>query len=202
MKRHTSSRSSVPPGRIRIIGGQWKRTPIPVVETSGLRPTPDRVRETLFNWLTHLFDGSLSGLAVLDLFAGTGALGFEAASRGAEPVVLVERGPDVVAGLVALKTKLGAPGVEIVPGDAQRVIDALVRAGRRFDIVFLDPPFHQRLLGTILPYVPSLCTPSAVVYAESEAPADPALLALSGLELLRSDRAGDVFYYLLRCKTI
>src|SRR5437868_8259418 len=79
-----------PPQQVRIIGGQWKRTPLPVLDAEGLRPTPDRVRETLFNWLNHLIDGQWANIACLDLFAGTGALGFEAASRGAAKVVLVE----------------------------------------------------------------------------------------------------------------
>src|SRR3954464_6268242 len=82
--------------QIRIIGGQWKRTPLPVLDAEGLRPTPDRVRETVFNWLTHLFDGVWEGIDCLDLFAGSGALGFEAASRGAAHVTMVELGTAAV----------------------------------------------------------------------------------------------------------
>src|SRR3984885_7726057 len=90
---------SRPAGRVRLIGGRWKRSVLPVVDLPGLRPTPDRVRETVFNWLTHAF-GDWTGRAALDLFAGTGALGFEAASRGAAPVVLVDAHPKAVERLV------------------------------------------------------------------------------------------------------
>src|SRR6476469_1170465 len=83
-------RRTHPPQQVRIIGGQWKRTPLPVLDRDGLRPTPDRVRETVFNWLGHLLDGNWATVRCLDLFAGTGALGFEAASRGAQQVTLVE----------------------------------------------------------------------------------------------------------------
>src|SRR3954466_10716767 len=108
---------SVPPlpGRrraaheVRIIGGLWKRTRLPVADKPGLRPTPDRVRETLFNWLGQ----DLEGWRCVDAFAGTGALGLEAASRGAAQVVLVEQDPDLVATLRALKAKLGADTVEV-----------------------------------------------------------------------------------------
>ncbi|MDO9219246.1 MAG: RsmD family RNA methyltransferase, partial [Lacisediminimonas sp.] len=89
MKARRSTLSSAP-RQVRIIGGQWKRTPLPVVSVEGLRPTPDRVRETVFNWLNHLIDGRWQDKLVLDLFAGTGALGVEAASRGAQKVVMVE----------------------------------------------------------------------------------------------------------------
>ena len=105
------------PARVRIIGGQWKRTPLPVADAPGLRPSPDRVRVTVFNWLAHLFPdlGACSGL---DLFAGTGALGFELASRGAARVTLVERNPVLVAALQRTRQKLNAEAVTIVAGDA------------------------------------------------------------------------------------
>src|SRR5690554_6979115 len=93
---------------IRIVGGQYRRTPIPVPDVAGLRPTPDRVRETLFNWLAYFWGGDFSDKRVLDLFAGTGALGFEAASRGVEHVQMVESDPIALAALRALRTRLNA----------------------------------------------------------------------------------------------
>ncbi|HJV94446.1 MAG TPA: 16S rRNA (guanine(966)-N(2))-methyltransferase RsmD, partial [Albitalea sp.] len=121
------------PGRLRIIGGRWRGRRLEVPESEGLRPTPDRVRETLFNWLGR----DLSGLACLDLFAGSGVLGFEAASRGAARVVMVERERETLEQLRANRAALDALQVEIVPGDA---FEYLARGGERFDVVFLDPP--------------------------------------------------------------
>ena len=105
------------PNRVRIIGGQWKRTPLPVADTRGLRPTPDRVRETLFNWIEHLVP-ALEEVRGLDFFAGTGALGFELASRGAQQVTLIESNRQLVEQLSQTKRKLAAGQVEIVAGDA------------------------------------------------------------------------------------
>jgi len=103
--------------RIRIIGGQWKRRLLPVPDSPGLRPTPDRVRETLFNWLGQ----DLSGWHCLDLFAGSGALGFEAASRGAARVLMVEQNPAIARGLNASVQQLGAGGcIEVIRADAAR----------------------------------------------------------------------------------
>ena len=105
------------PQQVRIIGGIWKRTPLPVLNAEGLRPTPDRVRETVFNWLNHLLDGDWQRVACLDLFAGAGALGFEAASRGAAKVVMVEDNPAAVRQLEVVKTKLKAEQVSIQTSD-------------------------------------------------------------------------------------
>lgn len=180
------------------MGGRWKRTPLSVVDIPGLRPTPDRIRETLFNWLTHLFGGSLAGCSALDLFAGTGALGLEAASRGAEPVVLVERDRAALDALRAIIGKLGAPQINIRSGDALNIAKQFVETGGRFSIIFVDPPFGQGWLAKALPLASNLCNSSGVVYAESESPLDPSLVARCGLELIRADKAGDVFYHLLR----
>ena len=115
--------------RLRIVGGQWKRTPIAVPDVAGLRPTPDRVRETLFNWLGQ----KLGARRCLDLFAGTGALGFEAASRGAEQVVLVERDRRAAAAIAATIERLRAPGVRLVVGDAFDALNRLAQSGEAFD---------------------------------------------------------------------
>ncbi len=183
------------PNAVRIIGGAWKRTPIPVAGATGLRPTPDRVRETLFNWIAHL-KPDLTALRGLDLFAGTGALGFELASRGAAQVTLVERDPKLVARLRALRDKLGATQIEIVAGDALAVA-ARLPAGA-FDIVFLDPPYESGLLAPALDAVRGLLAGGGLVYAEDRAPIDAARAAAHGYEIVRADRAGRVCFHLLR----
>jgi len=180
-----------PPQRVRIIGGLWKRTPIEVAQAPGLRPTPDRVRETLFNWLGQ----DLSGLDCLDLFAGTGALGFEAASRAARSVVMVElrRLPREM--IEALALRLQARTISVIESDARAALARFAQAGRRFDLVFLDPPFGQRWLDRVLPELPGVLAPNARVYIESETAWD----ARPGVfELERSGRAGQVHYHLLR----
>jgi len=199
-----SARERTLPHKVRIIGGQWRRTPLPVIDAPGVRPTPDRVRETVFNWLLHRFGGALEGLTALDLFAGSGALGFEAASRGAERVVLVDSHPAIVRNLRTLCDKLHAEArLDIRQADAQAALGALAAAGARFDVVFLDPPYGSGWLERCLPQVKALLNPDGCVYAE----ADKALGAagdtppgLAGFEILRADKAGQVFYHLLRCK--
>jgi 16S rRNA (guanine966-N2)-methyltransferase len=191
--------SSRAPRQVRIIGGAWRRTPIPVPEAPGLRPSPDRVRETLFNWLAHLRPGA-HALRGLDLFAGTGALGFELASRGAAKVVLVERQPQLVRQLRALQSRLGATQVEIIAGDALAVAASLPHAG--FDLVFLDPPFDAGLLWPAIGAVRTLLAPGGLIYAESDALIASAEAESHGLELLRSARAGRVAFHLLQAHVV
>ena len=150
-----------------------------------LRPTPDRVRETLFNWLGQ----SLQGLACLDLFAGSGALGFEAASRGAARVVLVEHDRPAFQALRKTLDLLKSPQVELVCGDA---FAYLGRSREAFDVVFLDPPFRQNALPTLLERLPQRLAPGARVYVEAPEP-----LADSAWRELRRSRAGQVSYQLL-----
>lgn len=182
------------PHAIRIIGGLWKRTPLPVLDLDGLRPTPDRVRETLFNWLGQ----DLGGWRCLDLFAGTGALGFEAASRGAASVVMAERNARAAQQLRAIRDKLDARGVEIAEADALRLAAGL--APGTFDVVFLDPPFDApdtfaRALTLAVPLV----KPDGFLYVESGEPLDPAAHeALAGWKVARGGKAGMVHYHLLR----
>lgn len=183
-----------PPAKVRIVGGAWKRTPLAVVDAPGLRPTPGRVRETLFNWLGQRLDG----LTCLDLYAGTGALGFEAASRGAARVVCVEREPRALAALRAAKATLGADAIEVVQADA---LAWLSSARDRFDLVFLDPPFGGVELARVLPRLAAVLAPDAAVYVESDRPLDPEAPPLSsvpGRFTHRADRAGQVHYHLLR----
>src|SRR6201996_3553045 len=149
---HTPSRGGKP-HTIRIIGGDWKRTPLPVLDLDGLRPTPDRVRETLFNWLGQRLDGQ----RCLDLFAGSGALGFEAASRGAARVLMVERHGKAAGQLRANQARLAPNNIEIAEADALRLAASL--APGSFEVVFLDPPFDSDLLGRALELAVPLVSP-------------------------------------------
>ena len=175
-------------GKIRIIGGEWRGRRLTVADQPGLRPTPDRIRETLFNWLAAVVPGA----RCLDLFAGTGALGFEALSRGARCAVMVEQNKQLAQQLEQTKSVLAAARAEIIHGEA---INWLANRHGPFDVVFLDPPFHQD-------YLKKACTllinkghlaPAAYVYTEtgqdvpSHAP---------GLKALKQARAGQVEYTL------
>lgn len=187
------------PHQVRIIGGQWKRTPLAVLDAEGLRPTPDRVRETVFNWINHLLGGSWEQIRCLDLFAGTGALGFEAASRGAAQVVMVENNAQAVRQLEATKAKLKAEHVTIQRGDALSFVQGLAaRATPAFDLIFLDPPYHQDWLVKILPLCHKLLSEDSVVYVEAENPLPEEAGWMRDWEIVRADKAGMVFYQLLR----
>jgi 16S rRNA (guanine966-N2)-methyltransferase len=182
-----SSKQGKPAGRVRIIAGRWRSRPIAVLARPDLRPTPDRVRETLFNWLGQRLDGCVC----LDLYAGSGALGFEAASRGAARVVMVESDHAALAALRRSRETLGANEVEILAGDA---LAFLARAGERFDVVFLDPPFRQNVVPTLLGKLPARLLPGARVYLEA---AQAAEVVAPWRELKRA-RAGQVSYQLLQ----
>jgi 16S rRNA (guanine966-N2)-methyltransferase len=199
MTRHSSRQSSAR-GAVRIIGGRWKRRSLEVVDAPGLRPTSDRVRETLFNWLAHAFGGDLQGRSALDMFAGSGALGIEAASRGAAPVVLVESEPRALKQLMAMREKLHAEQLDVRSGDALQIAHQLASDGRTFDVIFLDPPFGQERLAAALPLSIALCAPSAMIYVEAEQPLTDAMLDSLKLETYRADKAGEVFYHLLQRK--
>ncbi len=187
--------NAVPPRQVRIIAGEWKRTPLPVATVEGLRPTPDRVRETVFNWLEHLQQRRWDNRRCLDLFAGTGALGFEAASRGAADVLMVESHPAALRHLHATSEKLGATQVTIRRGDALAQMGAL---SGPFDVIFLDPPYGLNLLPRLLPACRRLLAPAGLVYAESDlAFTDSAPDWMSGWKVVRADKAGQVHYALL-----
>jgi 16S rRNA (guanine966-N2)-methyltransferase len=173
--------------RVRVIGGAWRSRIISFPDQQELRPTPDRVRETLFNWLGQ----DLSGRRCLDLFAGSGALGFEAASRAAHEVLMVERERAACAALETNRVALGATQVKIVRADA---LDFL-RGGRGvYDVVFLDPPFAARLWDTLFASLPAWLSPGAMVYCES---GDRPLLP-AGWAAHKQGRAGHVNYQLLK----
>ena len=174
-------------GEVRIIGGRWKRSKLPVPDLPGLRPTSDRVRETLFNWLGQ----TLEGWRVLDAFAGSGALGFEAASRGAEAVVMIEREAALVDGLRASQKRLQAMAVTIHRANA---LNWMVACLDRFDLIFLDPPFADDLFDRALAAALPLLAEGGLIYVES--PRDVA--APAGFTTWRQGRAGAVHYQLLR----
>ena len=189
-----ASRAQHLPHKIRIIGGAWRRTPLPVADLPGLRPTPDRVRQTVFDWIAHL-KPDLSAAAGLDLFAGTGALGLELASRGARRVVLVERQPQLVDQLRRLRERLDPERVDVIAGDAVALAQRLPAAG--FDLVFVDPPYADGLLMPAVKAAVRLLAPGGLIYAEAPAALDPAELAALGLGIVRHGRAGQVSFNLL-----
>lgn len=189
----SASSSRGKPHAIRIIGGDWKRTPLPVLDLDGLRPTPDRVRETLFNWLGQRLDGQ----RCLDLFAGSGALGFEAASRGAARVLMVERNARAAGQLRANQARLAPNTIEIAEADGLRLAASL--APGSFDVVFLDPPFGSDLLARALEQAAPLVSPEGFLYVEAGEVLDIAQTpALAGWMIARQGKAGAVHYHLLQ----
>ena len=179
-------------GEVRLIGGQWKRTRLPVADKPGLRPTPDRVRETLFNWLGQ----DLSGWRCIDVFAGTGALGFEAASRGAAQVRLLEQDGALVAQLKAIQIKLQASATQIERGDGITALRQLAPAS--MDVVFLDPPFDAGLFEAALQAAGRAVASGGYVYLEAPSAWSDGLLAGFGLAVHRHLKAGAVHAHLLK----
>jgi 16S rRNA (guanine966-N2)-methyltransferase len=178
----------------RIIGGRFRGRRLGFPPLAGLRPTPDRVRQTLFDWLAPVIHGA----RCLDLFAGSGALGLEASSRGAAEVTFVEREPEALA---AIREHLATLGVqaETCLGDALSVLPTIQpKAGGRFDLVFVDPPFDSDLRALALDALVAQdrLAPGGLVYVEG--PADAAPPERPGFELHRSKRAGNVGFHLLR----
>jgi 16S rRNA (guanine(966)-N(2))-methyltransferase RsmD len=178
-----------PAHEVRIIGGRWKRSKLPVADRPGLRPTPDRVRETLFNWLGQ----DLSGWRCLDAFAGSGALGFEAASRGAAEVLMLEQDAALVRNLQASRQRLQADTLRIERADAIAWMAHAPAGG--FDLVLLDPPFDSDLADRGLPLAARLAADHGLIYLESgralTSPPD-------GWAIHRHGRAGAVHFHLLQ----
>lgn len=175
--------------QLRIIGGQWRGRKLCFPDEEGLRPSPDRIRETLFNWLQPV----IAGARCLDLFAGSGALGFEALSRGAAEVVFVDRNRRVVEQLKANVALLKAEGAQVLQADG---LQYLKGPARPFDVIFLDPPFRQALLA---PCIEGLqggwLDARSLIYIETERElAEPPLPA--GWALHRSKQAGQIAYHL------
>ena len=177
--------------RVRIIGGAWRSRRISFPDHEGLRPSADRVRETLFNWLGQ----DLHGKTCLDLFAGSGALGLEALSRGAAAVVMVEKSRRVFESLRGNAELLGAKNLQLHCTDAlEFATAAAAQDAARFDIVFLDPPFGSSLLAQVLPRIAPLLKPDAMVYVESAA----AFVETGAWRIIKRGRAGQVHFNLVK----
>lgn len=172
---------------VRIIAGAWRSRLVAFPDMEGLRPTPDRVRETLFNWLGQ----DLTGKRCLDLFAGSGALGFEALSRGAQEVVFVERSAPIRRAIAANAERLGAERLRLIAGDA---LEFAATTPGQFDIAFVDPPYGSGLAEAVLPRLPRLLAAGALVYVES----DRAFSATQSWRRVRDGRAGAVHYRLIQ----
>lgn len=195
IQRRQPAASAAPAREVRLIGGRWKRSKLPVLDHPGLRPTPDRVRETVFNWLGQ----DLTGWRVLDAFAGSGALGLEAASRGASEVLLLERDATLVRSLQACVTRLQAGAVvDVKQGDAVAMMRSpLLLQQRRFDLIFLDPPFGLDLFSASVMAAQGLLSDDGLIYLEADRSFDASQLPAS-LTVWRQARAGQVHYHLLR----
>jgi 16S rRNA (guanine966-N2)-methyltransferase len=176
----------MPARALRIIGGRWRGRKLRFPDASDLRPTPDRVRETLFNWLGQ----DLSGCTTLDPFAGSGALSLEALSRGAALAVAVDRDPRVVR---ALRSTAETLGTRLLETHCDEAFSFMRRDARLYDVVFLDPPFADDDWRRLLPAAAARLTEEGRLYVEARAPIDPP----KGLVVLRRDKAGRVHYHLL-----
>jgi len=182
-----NTRSDKKQNTVRINSGEWRSRLIKFPDAEGLRPTPERVRQTVFNWLGQ----DLTGLSCLDLFAGTGVMGFEALSRNAKMVVLVEKTPAVYKAILDNKSTLKADAALVLNGDA---LGFLEKNRQLFDVIFLDPPYNQGWLDKVLPLLPAHLGKDGVVYVEAEYAIKPS----DAWQVLKQSKAGNVFYHLLK----
>ena len=197
--KKTSSPPAAAPGKLSIVGGLFKRTPLPIAAVDGLRPTPERLRETLFNWL----GGDAAGLRCLDLFAGTGALGLEAASRGADFVLLNELNRSAYTQLqksvALLKSRQGGEHLqcEVRQQDALTLLKNW--QGQAFDLIFLDPPFGQEALYLqALSAISAAKLAQAAIYLEANRQWQSAEIASLGWQVAKHSKVGAVHGHLLR----
>ena len=181
-----------PTHELRIIGGQWKRSKIKVIDKPELRPTPDRVRETLFNWLGQ----DLTGWKCVDAFAGTGALGFEAASRGAQSVQMFEQDAQLVSLLLETQKRLAANTVQVQKGDAMMALQRI--APGSLDVVFLDPPFEAVFFEKALQAAANAVAPEGWVYLEAPLKWLDEAVQACGLLSVKYMKAGAVHAHLLQ----
>jgi len=176
---------------VRINAGEWRSRLIKFPDAIGLRPTPERVRQTVFNWLGQ----DLSGLSCLDLFAGTGVIGFEALSRGALTATLVEKSTPAYKALVENKQLLKAEQASLRHQDA---LQFLSQNSQKFNLIFLDPPYHMQWLDKVLPQLLAHLLEDGLVYAESEFSLDLSSEMMQGWQIIKQSKAGNVFYHLLK----
>ena len=172
---------------VRISAGEWRSRLLKFPDVDGLRPTPDRVRQTAFNWLGQ----DLHGLTCLDLFAGTGVMGFEALSRGAKQTVLIEKSRPAYQALMDNQLQLKATSAKILNADA---LQFLTQTSQKFDVVFVDPPYQQGWIDKVLPLLKSVLAEDALVYIEAEF----AIEDDGDWQVLKHGKAGNVFYHLIK----
>ena len=172
---------------VRINAGKWRSRLLKFTDSTGLRPTPDRVRQTVFNWLGQ----DLTGKNCLDLFAGTGGLGFEAASRNAKSVVMVELAKPAIKSLKQNQSSLAADNCQIINND---VMQFLVSNQQQFDVIFCDPPYQKKWLEKVLPALGKHLADDGVVYAEAEYQ----IQSNNDWEVIKQGKAGGVYYHLLK----
>ena len=173
--------------QVRIGGGEWRSRLLKFPDAAGLRPTPDRVRQTVFNWLGQ----ELDGLTCLDLFAGSGVMGFEALSRGAKQAVMIEKSAVAYQALTQNKTLLRAEAAQIIQTDAELF---LTKNQQEFDVIFCDPPYQQQWLGKVLPSLHGHLVVDGLIYVEAEY----ALQTTAGFSIIKHGKAGNVYYHLLK----
>ena len=180
---------------VRINAGEWRSRILKFPDATGLRPTPERVRQTVFNWLGQ----DLTGFTCLDLFAGTGVMGFEALSRGATSVTLIEKSTSAYRALIENKQLLKADQAQIFHQDAMRFIEC---NKLKFNLIFLDPPYHQEWLPKILPLLPKYLSADGCIYVEAEYALDKVLETMTeaakAWKVIKQSKAGNVFYHLLK----
>lgn len=176
---------------VRINAGEWRSRVIKFPDATGLRPTPERVRQTVFNWLGQ----DLTGFTCLDLFAGTGVMGFEALSRGAVVVTLIEKSLPAYKALMENKQLLKAEHAQIYNQDALKFLS---QNTQKFNLVFLDPPYHQQWLPKVLPLLAEHLHAEALVYVEAEYALDTDAALIANWHVIKQSKAGNVFYHLLK----
>ncbi|OIR02812.1 ribosomal RNA small subunit methyltransferase D [mine drainage metagenome] len=185
---------------VRINAGDWRSRLLKFPDATGLRPTPERVRQTVFNWLGQ----DLTGMNCLDLFAGTGVMGFEALSRGAVSATLVEKAAPAYKALLENKSLLKAEHAHIVHQDALQFLSANMQSSnpQKFHLIFLDPPYHQQWLPKVLPQLATHLHQEGWVYAEAEYGLETMPELMHDWQLIKQSKAGNVFYHLLKSKNV
>lgn len=191
--------ASTAAGQIRIIAGQWRRQQLPVLAHDGLRPTGDRVRETVFNWLNHFWGGQFAGQTALDVFAGTGAFGLECVSRGARDVILIDNHKPAVENIRKILQHWGKQDdsiaqIKVIQDDALTILTQLAGQKQTFDVIFLDPPFGHGWLERVVPLIHPLCGDDTLLYIETEKSVDLSALTSAGWHCVREGKTQQTQY--------